>query len=100
MAKRYEVTVCSGPGECEVLGSFRDEEKAKKAAARAVKKRAKARRKDKVPVGGVHAEVRGVERGIYDSQPVYEAEERYGPPKPRSKPRRRANPEPEDRSPY
>jgi hypothetical protein len=87
--RKYEVTCCDD-GECQVIGSFRDEAKAKKRAAKEAKRRAKRHMKDKIPTGRVHAEVRGVDKGVYDPSPVYEVELGAGEPKPRRAPRRRS----------
>jgi hypothetical protein len=88
MAKRFEVSVCDS-GQCEVVGSFRDLEKAKKRAAKEVKRRSRAKLKEQTPETHVHAEVRGVEGGMYDTQASYEVEVAAGAPKARGRSRRR-----------
>jgi hypothetical protein len=89
--RKYEVTVCED-GVCQVLGAYRDEAKAKKKAAKEAKRRAKRHMKEKIPTGRVHAEVRGVDNGMYDTDATYELEVGGGAPKPRRAAKKRPLP--------
>lgn len=79
MARKYESTICKD-GSCRSLGTARDVERAKRRVMREMRKLQKAMRKQKVPHGKLYGEVRGVERGVPDPKPTWEADEHYGSP--------------------
>lgn len=88
MGKHYEATGCDS-GTCDVIAKGRDPDKVKRKAARWFKKQQKKHGKENVPSGNVHVEVRGVERGVYDTEATWEEEWNAGAPKARGRSRRR-----------
>ena len=88
MAKRWEIVACDA-GECTVIGQVRDEAKAKARAKKEYARRTKRHMKDN-PEASVHVEVRGVERGVYDTETLLELESGERPKRGRARSRKPA----------